>query len=307
MNCEENIVILLGEINMKFRFLGMMCTCFILLAGCGDKTSDKAIEQGKLAVANKEYDKALASFSLALDEKNDKAQVLHTQTKKMVEAIKAKDEHKWDEANKLFGEVEEVKDGISSLKEDAKQMKKELKSNKEISEQYNNKLSQAQELINNKSLDEAKQLLSSIQQETATNDNIKEQNQKATQLIAMVDGELAKIADEKKMKEAEEKKKAEEKQKEKQKAEEKKQIDIKTDEEAIPYVEKALRKYLAGNALEVKDTLIMPDSSMNTEQGYGGIIYDNSKETHVTRVADYHVAFNGSVTIIDPLGQTSQY
>lgn len=293
---------------MKLRVLGIICSCFILLAACGDKTAEKAIEQGKLALANKEYDKALASFSLALDEKSDEAKVLHTQTKKWMDAMKAKDEQKWDEANKLFGEVVETKGGISSLKEDAKKMKGELKSNKDTLDTYNNKLSQAQELINNKSLDEAKQLLSTVQQETATNEKLKDHNQKATQLMATVDMELAKIESEKKQKEAEEKKQAEEQKRaeEKKQVEEQKQVDIKSDEEAIPYVRKALEKYLAGNPLSKADIRIMPDSGMNTEQGYGGRIYEN-KETHITHIVDYHVKFNGSVTLMTTAGETYQY
>ncbi|WP_144660098.1 MULTISPECIES: hypothetical protein [Bacillus] len=293
---------------MKLRVLGIICSCFILLAACGDKTAEKAIEQGKLALANKEYDKALASFSLALDEKSDEAKVLHTQTKKWMDAMKAKDEQKWDEANKLFGEVVETKGGISSLKEDAKKMKGELKSNKDTLDTYNNKLSQAQELINNKSLDEAKQLLSTVQQETATNEKLKDHNQKATQLMATVDMELTKIESEKKQKEAEEKKQAEEQKRaeEKKQVEEQKQVDIKSDEEAIPYVRKALEKYLAGNPLSKADIRIMPDSGMNTEQGYGGRIYEN-KETHITHIVDYHVKFNGSVTLMTTAGETYQY
>ncbi|MDJ1475500.1 hypothetical protein QBX67_08955 [Bacillus sp. LS15-K4] len=293
---------------MKLRVLGIICSCFILLAACGDKTAEKAIEQGKLALANKEYDKALASFSLALDEKSDEAKVLHTQTKKWMDAMKAKDEQKWDEANKLFGEVVETKGGISSLKEDAKKMKGELKSNKDTLDTYNNKLSQAQELINNKSLDEAKQLLSTVQQETATNEKLKDHNQKATQLMATVDMELTKIESEKKQKEAEEKKQAEEQKRaeKKKQVEEQKQVDIKSDEEAIPYVRKALEKYLAGNPLSKADIRIMPDSGMNTEQGYGGRIYEN-KETHITHIVDYHVKFNGSVTLMTTAGETYQY
>ena len=41
----------------------------LLLAGCGNATYDKAMEQGKLAVAKGEYDKAAGLFELALDEK----------------------------------------------------------------------------------------------------------------------------------------------------------------------------------------------------------------------------------------------
>lgn len=40
-----------------------------LLFGCSNETFDKAVEQGKLALANKEYTNANASFEIALKEK----------------------------------------------------------------------------------------------------------------------------------------------------------------------------------------------------------------------------------------------
>lgn len=52
---------------MKRLILAVAAT--LLLAGCGDDTYSKAMEQGKLALASKEYEKALGSFELALDEK----------------------------------------------------------------------------------------------------------------------------------------------------------------------------------------------------------------------------------------------
>jgi hypothetical protein len=46
------------------RFLLIFCV-FLLMVGCTNSTYDKAIEQGKLALANGEFDKALGLFELA--------------------------------------------------------------------------------------------------------------------------------------------------------------------------------------------------------------------------------------------------
>lgn len=47
-----------------------------MLVGCSNGTFDKAMEQGKLALANGEYDKALSSIELALDEKPDEQEAI---------------------------------------------------------------------------------------------------------------------------------------------------------------------------------------------------------------------------------------
>ena len=52
----------------KFKTIIVMSLLIMSMVGCGNNTANKAIEQGKLAMASKEYDKALRLFQLAIDE-----------------------------------------------------------------------------------------------------------------------------------------------------------------------------------------------------------------------------------------------
>lgn len=56
--------------------IGSVLLIIALLSGCSNGTFDKAMEQGKLALANGEYDKALTSMELALEEKPDNREAI---------------------------------------------------------------------------------------------------------------------------------------------------------------------------------------------------------------------------------------
>lgn len=100
----------------------------LLLVGCSNSTFDKSVEEGKLALAGKEYEKAEGLFHLALDEKKDDKEVklLYKQTKKMVEAQKLKDEKKYDEAIELCDGIEKIPSDSDVAKEQAKKLKEEI-------------------------------------------------------------------------------------------------------------------------------------------------------------------------------------
>ena len=74
----------------KTLLLVLILTLVFLSACKDDSLSQKAIDQGKLALANSEYDKALASFELALDEgvKNEEVEKLINIIKVFKEAYK---------------------------------------------------------------------------------------------------------------------------------------------------------------------------------------------------------------------------
>lgn len=55
----------------KIWIILILILLLISLAGYKNSASKKEIEKGKLAIANKEYDKALSSFSLVLDKESD--------------------------------------------------------------------------------------------------------------------------------------------------------------------------------------------------------------------------------------------
>ena len=83
---------------MKQLLAALLTT--ILLVGCNNGTYEKAMEQGKLALANGEFDKALASFELALQEEpNDKdAKLLHERLVALNQVKEAMENTKWDDA-----------------------------------------------------------------------------------------------------------------------------------------------------------------------------------------------------------------
>lgn len=52
----------------KIKLIAISLLVVISMVGCESSTAKKAVEQGKLLMTGKEYDKALALFKLAIDE-----------------------------------------------------------------------------------------------------------------------------------------------------------------------------------------------------------------------------------------------
>ncbi|MFA2809159.1 hypothetical protein [Bacillus mycoides] len=182
-----------------------------LLFGCSNETFDKAVEQGKLALANKEYAKASASFEIALEEKKDEeVQTLQKQSSKMEEALTAKEKLDIDNAIMLFNQVATMKDGLETVKNGAKKEKETLTQYKDKHENYNKELQTAQDLLSEKKFDESKVILTKIQQETTSDKMFKEQNQKITEQLEKLEKEQNAAAEEEKRQE-EQKKEAEKK------------------------------------------------------------------------------------------------
>lgn len=127
-----------------------------LLAGCGNSeepkksaestnsTYTKAVEQGKLALTDGNIDKALASFSLALDEKPEDSQAKNyvTQLKKTKEIENLIDEKQYKNAMKEADELLDSADILNSvsgqvenLRQEAKQKQAKMLSAKKKKEQ----------------------------------------------------------------------------------------------------------------------------------------------------------------------------
>lgn len=183
-----------------------------LLFGCSNETFDKAVEQGKLALANKEYTNANASFEIALKEKKDEeVQTLQKQASKMEKALIAKEKLDIDNAIKLFDQVSTMKDGLETVKNEAKKEKETLTQYKDKRENYNKELQTAQDLLDEKKFDESKVILTKVQQETTSDKMFTEQNQKVTEQLEKLEREKNAAVEEEKRQE-EQKKAAEQKQ-----------------------------------------------------------------------------------------------
>ncbi|MDA1762379.1 hypothetical protein PDK32_19100 [Bacillus cereus] len=195
------------KILMSFSIL-LIAT---LLFGCSNETFDKAVEQGKLGLENKEYTNANASFEIALKEKKDEeVQALQKQASKMEEALTAKKKLDIDNAIKLFDLVATMKDGLETVKNEAKKEKEILTQYKDKRENYNKELQTAQDLLSERKFDESKVILTKIQQETTSDKMFTEQNQKVTEQLENLEKEKNAAVEEEKRQE-EQKKETEQK------------------------------------------------------------------------------------------------
>lgn len=177
------------------KLLTVIGLTFLMLAGCSNGDFDKAMDEGKTALTNKEYKNALSSFERALDEKKDDsdATVLVEQTKVMIEAVKLKEETKVEESIKSFGKVENMKNGNNTLIKQAKEERTALIAILEQKKKYEEQLVKSEELISKKNYAEAKEMLNKVVSETKDNKNLEEYNKKALGLITKI-GEEEKTA-----------------------------------------------------------------------------------------------------------------
>ncbi|MDM5426515.1 hypothetical protein [Bacillus mycoides] len=177
------------------KLLTVIGLTFLMLAGCSNGDFDKAMDEGKTALTNKEYKNALSSFERALDEKKDDsdAKVLVEQTKVMIEAVKLKEETKVEESIKSFEKVENMKNGNNTLIKQAKEERTALVAILEQKKKYEEQLTKSEELISKKNYAEAKEMLNKVVSETKDNKNLEEYNKKALGLITKI-GEEEKTA-----------------------------------------------------------------------------------------------------------------
>ncbi|HDR8029322.1 MULTISPECIES: hypothetical protein [Bacillus cereus group] len=152
---------------------------------------EKAMDEGKTALTNKEYKNALSSFEQALDEKKDDsdAKVLVEQTKAMIEAVKLKEETKIEESIKSFEKVENMKNGNTTLIKQAKEERTALLAILEQKKKYSEQLTKSEELISKKNYAEAREILNKLVAETKDNKKLEEYNKKAVGLVTKINEE----------------------------------------------------------------------------------------------------------------------
>ncbi|GAB6442635.1 MULTISPECIES: hypothetical protein [Bacillus] len=173
------------------KLLMVIGLTFLMLAGCSNGNFDKAMDEGKTALTNKEYKNALSSFEKALDEKKDDsdAKMLVEQTKAMIEAVKLKEETKVEESIKSFEKVENMKNGNATLVKQAKEERTALLAILEQKKKYSEQLTKSEELISKKNYAEAKEILNKLVAETKDNKNLEEYNKKAVGLVTKMNEE----------------------------------------------------------------------------------------------------------------------
>lgn len=193
----------------------------LIFVGCGNSVVKKSIEQAKTAIESKEYDKALASLQLALDEDkdNEEANTLYSIVDGYQKAKKLVDENKITEAKEIIEGINSdyinysIKDDIDNLKIQIDNYLKEVENIAAL-------LNEAETMFNNKQYAECKNHINDkiLASQYVTD----EQKIKAEELIKKSDEaineiEAQRVAEEKKKQE--EAKKAEEEKKNQQPSE----------------------------------------------------------------------------------------
>ncbi|WP_297714241.1 hypothetical protein [Clostridium sp.] len=198
----------------------MVLVLVLALVGCENSIVKKSIEEAKLSIESKDYDKALTSLQTVLDEDsdNEEGKKLYSIVDSYQKAKKSFEENNVDEAKKLLDEINDeyvnymIKDDIDALKQQVENKIKEI-------ELIDSNLTKLLGLVDEKKYDEASALFEEINK-SSLND---EQKAEANELKTRIDTELAEIEAQKKAKEearlAEETRRLEE---EKRKAEENK-------------------------------------------------------------------------------------
>lgn len=120
---------------MKRRLLiSIILGITILFTGCGNSIVKKSIEQAKTLIESKEYDKAILSLEMALDEdkENEEANKLYEIVDAYQKSKKYIDENNIEEAKKILDLINEeymnysIKDDIDNLKSEVDNHYKEI-------------------------------------------------------------------------------------------------------------------------------------------------------------------------------------
>lgn len=126
------------------KIISILMLCAFILTGCNNtqesntrSTYDKAISEGKIAIASKEYEKALGLYELAVSEKENKEdRDICTQLESIIKAKELLEEEKIEEAIKLLENIINSETGVESITKEAAQLKADLEKNREENEVF---------------------------------------------------------------------------------------------------------------------------------------------------------------------------
>ncbi|MGG7078411.1 lysozyme inhibitor LprI family protein [Clostridium sardiniense] len=154
-------------------------------------STNKAVKKGIELISQKQYEKALISFDLILEDDSDntKASELKDMVEKYLEAKKLFDEGKLTEAKSEIESINKSYSNYNSLKEDINALEnkinEEINSNKDI----DNNINKVRELINENNFDEAKRVIENLEKQELDEN----QKQQISDLKGRVTAELEKI------------------------------------------------------------------------------------------------------------------
>lgn len=191
------------------KILFLIISSFFLTA-CGNDTFDKAMEQGKVALAKGEFDKALGLFELALEEKpKDQEALQNYENLTLLGDIEDSIEQaNWEDALTKANILLEEEDLPSNLKQEVERLAQQAETEKGKKQAVTEKIEEIKVLVSGKKYGEAKKLIDELKQDESV---LKSYSEEINNLEATVNEEIEKQkeAEAKAKAQAEEKKKNE--------------------------------------------------------------------------------------------------
>lgn len=188
----------------------------LTLVGCGNNMVKKSIEQAKVLMESKEYEKAILSLEMALDEdgKNKEANKLYNIINGYQDAKLAKEEDNIKEASSILDAID--KEYVNySIKKDIDSLKQEVEKRLKETEKVDDLLIKADNLFNKKKYRECKDYLmdyilgSKVESIKANKFATEEQTKKALKIVGKCEKEIIEESKKEAQKKAESEKKAE--------------------------------------------------------------------------------------------------
>lgn len=159
-------IVLIWRDKMKKLFtIILICFTTITLVGCGNKEIKKAIADGNSAFESRQYEQALTSYKYAIDKgsKDEEVKLLVTIISTYLDGEKAFSEEEFEKAKDILNNLD--KDFSQYIiKEDIEKLYDKI--DKKIKEKDNDeKLSNLDEAIENKKIEEAKTMIKELEKE----------------------------------------------------------------------------------------------------------------------------------------------
>ena len=145
---------------MKKIIIALITLLSIFLVSCSiNGTSKKAVEEGKIAIVSKEYEKAKDLFKLASDEdsKNTEAKSLLDLTNSYIGLLEIINTGEFDKADELISTIEN-NEKLDIIKDEFEKTKSNIIDNKEKIVSYTSKIEAIEKTLDEGNIDEAKSL-----------------------------------------------------------------------------------------------------------------------------------------------------
>lgn len=127
---------------MKKKLIISIAVCLgLLITGCGNSTAKKSLEEGKIALASNEYDKAEKLFKLAYDSdgNNEEASQYYTLISEYNKAVEYAEAEEYDKSNEKLKEVQS-NSRYDSIKKDAEKLQADNKAAEKAEESEQQKV-----------------------------------------------------------------------------------------------------------------------------------------------------------------------